>query len=289
MSYLPFHDISQYQGNYAMSADPNPIIFIKMSGGDNGLYYDSRATANYYNATNAGKAVGMYHFAGGTDPIAEADFFIRACSPLAENDVLVLDWEVGHADPVGWCTAFVNHVHEQTGIWPLVYMNMSTANAHDWAPVFNNCGYWCAAPSFGFDDTLPVKYPQVAQQGPIVDGVDTNAWFGSLDQFKAYGYHAPTQPAPESAPQPEPQPQPGPTTPPVVTPPEEQPTPPPSVNVSALLVRSLKTFVQAFLGAVLVGLPGAVSIPTMKALAVGAFAAAVSAVMNIAIQPQEAR
>jgi lysozyme len=229
-----FRDISQWQGDYNMAADPNPAIAIKMSGGDAGLYYDSKAALNYAHAVAAGKVVIGYHFAGGTDPIAEADFFIRAMSPLAENDVLCLDWEVHHSDPVGWCTQFVNHVHAVTGVWPLVYMNMSTANAHDWSPVFNNCGYWCAAPSFGFDETLPVKYPQVAQQGPIVNGVDTDAFFGTVEQLKKYGYHVqePT-PAPAPNPAPEPTPQPEPVPEPVPTPPAPEPIPTPTPSPRA--------------------------------------------------------
>lgn len=216
---LLFKDISHWQGQYNMAANKDPIIVIKMSGGDAGLYYDSQASRNYNNAIAAGKGVGMYHFAGGKDPIAEADFFIKAVSPLAENDVLILDWEVANPNPVGWCTTFVNHVHDRTGVWPWVYMNMSTANARDWSPVFNNCGYWCAAPSYGFNDTLPVKYAQIAQQGPIVNGVDTNAFFGTIEQFKKYGYHQ--APAPAPAPVPIPQP-------PAPVPPPEPPAPAPA-------------------------------------------------------------
>lgn len=237
MSYILFKDISQWQGNYDMASNPDPAIAIKMSGGDAGLYYDSHAALNYAHATAAGKVVIGYHFAGGLDPTAEADFFIKAMSPLAENDVLALDWEIQNPDPVGWCTTFVTHVHDVTGVWPLVYMNMSTANAHDWSPVFNNCGYWCAAPSYSFDDVLPVKYPQVAQQGPIVNGVDTDAAFVTIEELKEYGYHAThtSQPAPTPVPVPEPAAPPAPEpvpdpipspAPPVVQPPVTTPAAP---------------------------------------------------------------
>lgn len=222
MSYILFKDISQWQGNYNMAANPDPAIAIKMSGGDAGLYYDSMAALNYSHAIAAGKAVIGYHFAGGGDPTAEADFFIKAMSPVAPGDIFALDWEISNPDPVGWCTTFVNHIHAVLGIWPLVYMNMSTANAHDWSPVFNNCGYWCAAPSYGFDDALPVKYPQVAQQGPIVNGVDTDAFFGTIEQLRKYGFQAATPPAP----------QPTPTPPPVPDPPTPSPAPVPTPSPS---------------------------------------------------------
>lgn len=250
MSYILFNDISQYQGNYDMN-DGNPAIAIKMSGGDNGLYMDSQAANNYGHAVNAGKAVIGYHFAGGTDPIAEANYFLRAMAPLAENDIYALDWEVSHPDPVGWCTQFVNHIHDSIDVWPLVYMNMSTANAHDWSPVFNSCGYWCAAPSFSFDDTLPVKYPQVAQQGPIVSGHDTDAFFGTIDDLRKYGYHAQvpqpptpptsTPPAPPPAPVPVPEP-----VPPVVVPPVSTSLPPADPNTTNInwLVKAIKAILK---------------------------------------------
>lgn len=62
-----------------------------------------------------------------------------------------------------------------------------------------------------------------------------------------------------------------------------------SINVNVLAVRALKTFLQAFLAAILAGLSAAVSVPTTKALVIGALAAGVSAVMNVFLQPQEAK
>lgn len=237
MSHIEAVDVSKYQGNINWAAVDRPIVLIKMSGGDNGLYTDSQANQNYYGAKNTGKLIGGYHFAGGGNPQNEADFFIAAMSPLEENDVLALDWEINHADPVGWCTAFVNRVHDRTGVWPLFYANGSTINAHDWSPVRNNCGTWVAWYGQNPEGNLPISgnyvMHQYASSGtvPGINGnVDHDAWFGSLDQFKKYGYHTPVAPAPTPPPAPAPVPPPQPVPePPAPTPtPPVDPTPPPA-------------------------------------------------------------
>jgi hypothetical protein len=199
------------------------FVMIKMSGGDSGLYFDSKATLNYTTAKNAGKVVGGYHFAGGTDPVAEADYFVRAMSPVAEGDLFALDWEIQHANPVAWCEAFVNEVHAKTGVWCFIYINISTCNAYDWTPVLQNCGLWLAAPSVAYDANAPISHTYVMQQGPIVGGIDQDVFFGTRDQLLAYGYHAPATPAPA----PQPTPAPAPTPQPVTKP---QPTPSPVVT-----------------------------------------------------------
>lgn len=247
---VPAIDISQWQGNVNFAGVPQEIVIMKMSGGDNGLYYDSKASQNYSGAKAAGKAVAGYHFAGGTDPVAEAQQFLRAMSPIATEDVFVLDWEVQHANPVAWCQQFVEFIHAQAGVWCLVYLNISTTNAYDWSPVLNNCGLYIAAPSYGWDDTIPVKYPVVMQQGPYIadpgisGNIDSDMWFGTLDQFKQYGYHpAGATPAPEPKPAPDPVPDPIPVPPPAPAPapeptpdptptPEPHPTPPPATSPS---------------------------------------------------------
>lgn len=240
-------DVSFYQGVIRWNEVTQPIAIVKMSGGDLGLYYDPKANANYYGSKAAGKDVGCYHFAGATDPVEEAQFFLRACTPLEENDVLVLDWEVRHSDPVSWCNTFANYVHDQTGVWVLIYMNQSTLNSYDWTPVLQNCGLWIAAPSYSPSETVPIAHTYVMHQygSPSnvagVDGAcDVDMFFGSREQFRAYGYHA-AQPAPEPTPipvEPVPEPVPDPVPTPVdpvpiplpepVPQPEPSPTPVPS-------------------------------------------------------------
>lgn len=241
-SQIPAIDVSVYQGNINWPAVTQPIAIMKISGGDDGLYYDSKATQNYNGLIAAGKQPVLYHFAGGGDPVAEADFFVRGCMPFAVGDVYALDWEIQHPDPVGWAKAFTDYVHEKTGAWPMVYLNISTTNNYDWSPVLANCPLWLAAPSYGWDDPVPVKYSVSMQQGPITTtagvptGVDSDMWFGSLDALKKCGYTisneipTPPEPTPAPVPDPVPTPVPEPSPAPVPTPtpvPEPVPTPPP--------------------------------------------------------------
>lgn len=64
------------------------------------------------------------------------------------------------------------------------------------------------------------------------------------------------------------------------------------MNINVLVVRAAKTFVQAFIASLSYGL-AATNAPNStsayRALIVGAVAAGVSAVMNVFIQPTEAK
>lgn len=224
MDYLPFKDISYAQGAWDMDTDSDPIVAMKASGfytGSHAPYLDDQLVRNYADAIRLGKVPIMYHFAGGADAATEAAYFIAAIHPLADGDVYALDWEIEVDDPVGWCNTFMTAVHNATGAWPLIYMDIDRLNRFNWTPVLENCGLWLAAPSYGFDDDIPsVHNVYVAQQGPIVNGVDTDAWFGTKEQLLAYAYHSTT-----SAPAPTPDPDPAPVDP---SPPAPEPTPTPA-------------------------------------------------------------
>jgi cell division septation protein DedD len=226
---LPFKDISYAQGAWNMDTDSDPIVAMKASGTYTSSlqpYLDTQLVRNYADAIRLGKVPILYHFAGGADPNTEAAYFIAAIHPLAEGDVYALDWEIEHPDPVGWVNTFVNKVHDATGAWPLLYVDIDRLNRFDWSPVLANCPLWCAAPSYGWDATLPIKYTVSAQQGPIVNGVDTDMWFGTLDGVKACAYHV-SQPAPTPTPAPVPPPAPVPDPPaPTPVPPTPDPVPP---------------------------------------------------------------
>lgn len=234
MSYTTFHDISYAQGQYNMDADNSSVVFMKMSGfyyGSKQPYYDTQASRNYNNAIRLGKVPGLYHFAGGADPIVEADFFVGACSPLADGDIMILDYELTAdmsppADPDAWCEAFVDRVHERTGTWPIFYTYTSMLQQYGFSGVLQKCGLWLADYRYSPDQDIPDVSPYIIHQyqgSPL----DTNALFIGLNTLKKYAYNS-NKPQPIPTP-PQPTPDPVPTPPaPIPAPPVPQPAPTPT-------------------------------------------------------------
>ena len=96
-------------------------------------------------AINDGKLWGFYHYAGGLEPEAEAEFFVRNCVNYFGQGIPCLDWEQEQNAAFGssdWCYRFVNRVHALTGVWCLIYTGVyqlpQVANCAD------KCGLWLA-------------------------------------------------------------------------------------------------------------------------------------------------
>ena len=96
-------------------------------------YYASRQAQ----ATRAGLLWGAYHFANASDPVAQADFFLRTVSnawyaaPAASRPahvLLVLDFEKNGHYPGGTmrleqAIAFAERIRQRTGVYPGFYSN----------------------------------------------------------------------------------------------------------------------------------------------------------------------
>ena len=96
-------------------------------------------------ARSLNKKLGWYHYAGGGDPVAEADYFINNIRNYVGQGILALDWESYQNAAWGntnWCRRFVDRVHERTGVWPLIYVQESAI----WqvANCASDCGLWVA-------------------------------------------------------------------------------------------------------------------------------------------------
>ncbi|WPU43732.1 GH25 family lysozyme [Limosilactobacillus reuteri] len=99
----------------------------------------------YSLAKNAGRLLGLYHYAGGGNPIAEANYFLSHIQDKLGQAILAVDWEQYQNAAWGdttWVRQFVDEIHRQTGIWPLIYVQESAI----WqvANCVSDCGLWVA-------------------------------------------------------------------------------------------------------------------------------------------------
>lgn len=93
-----------------------------------------------------GKSLGLYDYAAGGDPVAEADRFVSLARPYVGRAVLVLDWEsrenAAWGDG-GWIRSWVDRVHGLTNVWPIVYVQASAIGQIP-SDVRATCGLWVA-------------------------------------------------------------------------------------------------------------------------------------------------
>lgn len=159
---LKFVDV--YSGSADnLVTDPNAQgTIIKVS---QGTYYVNPKYQHQWDLAN-GRLRGLYHYAGGGDPVAEADYFLQYVGDKVGQAVLALDWESYQNSAwkdTTWCRRFVDRVHERTGVWPLIYTSESAL--YQAANCANNCGLWVA------------KYPFNWRSWVVPDmSVNTNPW-----------------------------------------------------------------------------------------------------------------
>lgn len=119
------------------------ITMVKATQGTG--YVNPYCNTDYAAAKNAGKLLGLYHYAGGDDPVREADYFIGNIKNYVGQAALALDWEKNQNAAWGdsnWCRRFVDRVHELTGVWCLIYVSQAYINQV--ANLVNDCGLWVA-------------------------------------------------------------------------------------------------------------------------------------------------
>lgn len=155
-------DISKWQSVDTAKTSGADFVIIKATQGTS--YVSPSCDPQYQVAKKAGKKLGVYHYAGGGDPIKEAEYFVKNIKGYIGNTLLALDWESNQnskfSQHAKWCLPFLNRVYQLTGVRPVIYMSASVIKAADWTPVVKaNYGLWVA----GYPDdraswTIP-KFP----------------------------------------------------------------------------------------------------------------------------------
>ena len=211
-------DISSWQTGIDLTAVPADFVIMKATQGT--YYISPDCDRQYQQARNMGRLRGVYHYAGGGDPISEADYFLAQIDGYIHDALLVLDWE-GEDNPqfhsgndVYWCKTWLDHVYERTGVRPLLYISQS--EMYRFSDI-GNYGFWIAQ----YADMNPTGYQdspwnedayscairQYSSSGtlPGYSGyLDINKFYGDAGAWNAYanptGEELPPAPAPAPTP-----------------------------------------------------------------------------------------
>lgn len=209
-------DISNWQSINAVDEAPDFVIIKATQGVE---YVSPTCDAQYQRAKKQGKLLGVYHYASGNDPIAEAKFFLKNIEGYIGEAILVLDWESNQnarfGEHASWCRKFVDYVHEKTGVWCLIYMSASVLKLADWSGIAKDCGLWLAGypdnrdswdiPDFIYS-TAPWAACAIWQYTSSNGRLDRDVAYMTKTAWKKYAKPGST-PKPEPTPAPQPKPE----------------------------------------------------------------------------------
>lgn len=224
VSTLKGIDISGHQAGINLNVIDTDFIVIKSSEGVG--WTDPQFVNNLNKARATGKLVGFYHFARpfastGNTAVAEAESFLTIVKPyLQVGDVLVLDWEAENQQNTVWAKEWLDIVAAQTDSTPLIYMNQSTANAHNWSDVKIKYKLWLAQyPSSVIQGYGPLiekygsvpgwsvamwQYTSTGRLSGWSGNLDLNVFYGNAADWKVLGIQSKVPTVPDPVPVPEP-------------------------------------------------------------------------------------
>lgn len=184
-------DISSYQSGIDLTVVPCDFVIIKATQGTG--YVNPDCDRAYQQAKRAGKLRGTYHYVGGGNAVAEADYYVNNIKGYLRDGLLAIDWEAEQNSAWGneaYLEQLVRRVIERTSIKPLIY-SMASRYAQVAAVAKKlDCGLWIAE----YADMNPTGYQahpwregaygcairQYASTGRL------NGWGGNLDLNIAY-------------------------------------------------------------------------------------------------------
>lgn len=169
-------------------------------------YVWNNCDSYFQQARKLGKLVGFYHYGRQNAAKTEAEYFIDNCFNYFGVGIPILDWEDDQS--VQWVNLFVNHVHNETGIWCWIYANPWRFNQGVVEP---NCARWIAdyppveKPGIDYDPGEPpntnglVSCWQYASDGNVAGyngNLDVNLFYGDRNAWLRYVGGRPPQDQP---------------------------------------------------------------------------------------------
>ena len=182
-------DVASHQAGIVTGALDCDAVICKATEGTG--YVNPYCDEHYQSAKAAGKLLGVYHYASGGNPEAEAEFFINNVQGYLHEAILVLDWESGDNAAWGdssWVARFCAHIVALTGINPMIYVQRSAASQ---CVGLGDYGIWLAEyPDYaprGWDAYYPPNYSGDYAMHQFTSSGDISGWSGPLDLSLFFG------------------------------------------------------------------------------------------------------
>ncbi len=182
-------DVASHQAGIVTGALDCDAVICKATEGTG--YVNPYCDEHYQSAKAAGKLLGVYHYASGGNPEAEAEFFINNVQGYLHEAILVLDWESGDNAAWGdssWVARFCAHVVALTGINPMIYVQRSAANQ---CVGLGDYGIWLAEyPDYalrGWGDYVEPNYSGDYAMHQFTSSGNISGWDGPLDLSLFFG------------------------------------------------------------------------------------------------------
>lgn len=191
-------DISHYQGSIdwvqltTNKTTKFPIHFVFMKATEGSDHADDTFPFNFDQAHRYGFIRGAYHFfSPKTDPLKQADFFIRTVQLIPGDLPPVLDVEtIGKSTPHDLRIAvktWLDRIESHYGVKPILYTSYKFKNRYLSDSVFNTYPYWIA---HYYVDSVKYEGPwhfwqhtDVGNVPCIREEVDLNVFNGSLEEL----------------------------------------------------------------------------------------------------------
>lgn len=146
MATLNGIDISNYQAGIDLAKVKADFVIVKAT--ESMGYFSPSFNAQISGARKAGKLLGIYHFMDGSDPVKQADFFLKKIGSNVNDAVLFLDFEgsgLNNANGIAKAKKWLDYVTSKTGKKPMLYTSLSWENALDFSPIAKaDYGFWIA-------------------------------------------------------------------------------------------------------------------------------------------------
>lgn len=182
-------DVASHQAGIVTGALDCDAVICKATEGTG--YVNPYCDEHYQSAKAAGKLLGVYHYASGGNPEAEAEFFINNVQGYLHEAILVLDWESGDNAAWGdssWVARFCAQVVALTGINPMIYVQRSAVNQ---CVGLGDYGIWLAEyPDYaprGWDAYYPPNYSGDYAMHQFTSSGAISGWSGPLDLSLFFG------------------------------------------------------------------------------------------------------